>query len=340
MAKAKVADTNNTDIRNYFTPVSTRNLVTPEWAVKSKGITYEESDLSDAASGIVDEENDSDATEAEYRPIKSKGKARSKSVSPKNRTQSPKNKTPSPPSKFTGKAHQSRAPVYRKRDLATDSSAPFGVTQAAFETYLQDTPSKAEPICSCRKPARTNETLIIQCVNKDCIVRWYHKDCLSTRGKLQARHGTYLCQQCKNEKHYADLSRINGWTTKKLVQNETRMPFTGQGIAGTLGNAGNFQAVADPYGLATSASITALSPFTQPVTPGAVTLSRPAVGSEPFLGLEISRPYFVTEAYTRAEEHKRVANEAYESAQVYGCYSDKWDEERGEDEEDEDSTEL
>lgn len=337
MSKAKDTNTRNSDIRNFFTPVNHQGPVTPKRAVKTKNVRYGESDLSDAVSDIGKEIGDSDAPDAEYTPVKNKGKARLNSVSPKNRTLSPKKKTSSPPSKHTGKAQPSHVPVYRKRDPATDNSPPFGVAQAAFEAHYQHTPSKSDLICSCRKPARTNEVLITQCVNKNCKVRWYHKDCLSTRGKLQARHGTYLCEQCQNEKHYTDLSRANGWTTKKLVQDEIGMPFTGQEMAGTLGNTGNFRAITNPYGLATTtatASATTLSPFAKPFTPGGMTatgaaaLGRLAVGSEPCLGLETSRPYFVTKAYTRGGEHRRVADEEYENGQihVYGCQSDEWDE--------------
>jgi hypothetical protein len=227
------------------------------------------------------------------------------------------------------KAQQFYAPVYRKHDPTTDGSPPFGVTQAAFETYNKHLPVKSDLICSCHKPARTNEVPITQCVNKGCKVGWYHKDCLSTRGKLQARHGTYLCEQCQNENYYAELSRTNGWSGKGLVQNEVAMPFTGHEMAGILGNTGNFQAVANPYGLAMSATSNALSPFAQPFIPGitaatdAAVSSRLAVGSEPSLGLETSRPYFVTEAYTRADEYQHVADEAWENAQMCGRYSDE-----------------
>ena len=111
------------------------------------------------------------------------------------------------------------------------------------------------------------------------------------------------------------------------MQNEVAMPFTGHEMARILGNTGNFQAVANPYGLAMSATSNAPSPFAQPFIPGitaatdAAVSSRLAVGSEPSLGLETSRPYFVTEAYTRADEYQHVADEAWENAQMCGRYS-------------------
>ncbi|KAL1800996.1 hypothetical protein ACET3X_001338 [Alternaria dauci] len=331
----------DTDICNVFTVVNPCGPLTPQRAAKINNVNYEELDLSDAAPDTAKDDDDSDTLDGEYMPIKNKGKAKSKSVSPKK-----KRKTPSPPSKPTGKAQKLHAPVYRKHDPTTDGSAPFGVAQAAFEAYNEHVPLKTDLICSCHKPARTNEVLITQCANKDCKIRWYHKDCLNTRGKLQARHGTYLCEQCQGEKYFDELSRVNGWSTEKLIKDEIGMPFTRQEAVETLGNTGNFQAVANPYGLATSAPSNALSPLAQPFTPdtlaatGAADSSRLAVGSEHALGLETSRPYFVTEAYTRAEEHRRIADAAWESAQVNGCYSDEWDEEMGEgDEQGEDVTE-
>jgi hypothetical protein len=133
-----------------------------------------------------------------------------------------------------------------------------------------------------------------------------------------------------------------------LVQDEIGMPITGQEIAGIFGDTGDFQATANPYGLATSTAAdeaTTLSPFAESFTPnakaatGAMALSRLAVGSEPSLGLEISRPYFVTEAYTRGEEHTHIADEEYERAQVYGFYSGEWYDEMGEDGDDEEQEE-
>ncbi|KAG9191488.1 hypothetical protein G6011_10222 [Alternaria panax] len=343
MAKPK-----DIDIRNFFTVVNPQGPSTPQRAVKTKSVDYEEPDLSDDDFDDVKEENDSDAPDGEYTPIRNKGKARSKSISPRTKTvPSPKKKTPSPLSKPAGKVQQPNAPIYRKHDSPIDDSPPFGVAQAALESYTEHVPLKIDLICSCHKPARTNEVLIAQCRNKDCRLRWYHKDCLSMRGKLQARHGTFLCEQCQNEKHYTDLSRANGWTRTKMIQNEIGMPFTAQEMVATLGNTGNFQAVANPYGLATSASSTTLSPFAEPFTPGNMTatdapaLSHLAIGSEPFLGLEMSCPYFVTEAYTKADEHRREADDAWESAQMYGYDSNEWNEEMGEVyEEDEDVTSL
>ena len=322
--RENMTKTEDTNICNIFTVVNPRGPLTLKRSVKTNNIDYEELNLSDDASDAAKEDADPDTPDGEYTPIKNKGKARSKFVSP-----SKKRKRPSPPSKPTVKAQQSHAPVYRKHDPTTDDSPPFGVTQAAFETYNKHLPIKSDLICTCHKPARTNDVPITQCVNKGCKVRWYHKDCLSTRGKLQARHGTYLCEQCQNEKYYAELSRTNGWSGKRLVQNEVAMPFTGHKMAGILGNTGNFQAVANPYGLAMSATSNALSPSAQPFIPGitaatdAAVSSRLAVGSEPSLGLETSRPYFVTEAYTRAGEHQHVADEAWENAQMCGRYSDE-----------------
>jgi hypothetical protein len=343
MAKAK-----DTDTRNYFTVINPNSPPTPQRACKTSNLYYNEADLSDILSDLMNEEDDSDAPGAEYTPIKNKGKVSSKSISPNSRTPSLKKKIPSPPSKPRGKAPAPHAPIHRKRDPATDNSAPFGVTQAAFEAHLRHLPSKTDIICSCRKPARTNNVQITQCANRDCRVRWYHKDCLDRIGKLKSRHGTYLCEQCQNEKHCADLSRANRWSTGRLVQDEIGMPITGQEIAGIFGDTGDFQATANPYGLATSTAAdeaTTLSPFAESFTPnakaatGAMALSRLAVGSEPSLGLEISRPYFVTEAYTRGEEHTHIADEEYERAQVYGFYSGEWYDEMGEDGDDEEQEE-
>ncbi|KAI4701903.1 hypothetical protein J4E89_010422 [Alternaria sp. Ai002NY15] len=319
MARAK-----GTDIRNFFTVINPEGPSTPQRAVKTKNVDDDDTDLSDVPSDISEQEYDPDGPGGEYTPAKNKGKASSNK------------KTPSPPSKPAGKKHSPKAPMYRKRDPAADYTAPFGVTKEAFETHLQHLPAKTDLICSCRKPARTNEVQITQCMNKDCRVRWYHKNCLDRIGKLKARHGTYFCEQCQNEKYYADLSQANGWSTKKLVQNEIGMPFTGPEVAGTFGNTGDFQATENPYGFGMSTS-SALSPSADPFVPNSVAaLSRLAVGSEPSLGLATSRPYFVNEAYTRGQEHARIADEDYEHARLYGCYPERWDED-GNDGDDEDS---
>ncbi|KAI4922916.1 hypothetical protein J4E90_001352 [Alternaria incomplexa] len=316
MARAK-----GTDIRNFFTVINPEGPSTPQRTVKTKNVDGNDTDLSDVPSDISEQEYDPFGPGGEYTPVKGK-------------TASNK-KTPSPPTKPAGKKHSPRAPMYRKRDPAADNTVPFGVTKEAFETHLQHLPAKTDLICSCRKPARTNEVQITQCMNKDCRVRWYHKDCLDRIGKLKARHGTYFCEQCQNEKYYTDLSRANGWSTKRLVQNEIGMSFTGQEVAGTFGNTGDFQATENPYGFGTSAS-SALSPSAEPFVPNsAAALSRLAVGSEPSLGLATSRPYFVNEAYTRGQEHARIADEDYEHARLYGCYPERWDED-GNDGDDED----
>ncbi|KAI4623299.1 hypothetical protein J4E83_004692 [Alternaria metachromatica] len=322
--RESMASAKGTDIRNFFTVINPEGPSTPQRAVKTKNVDGDDTDLSDVPSDISEQEYDPDGPGGEYTPVKNKGKASSNK------------KTPSPPSKPAGKKHSPKAPMYRKRDPAADYTAPFGVTKEAFEAHLQHLPAKTDLICSCRKPARTNEVQITQCMNKDCRVRWYHKDCLDRIGKLKARHGTYFCEQCQNEKYYADLSQANGWSTKKLVQNEIGMPFTGQEVAGTFGNTGDFQAMENPYGFGTSAS-SALSPSAEPFVPNsAAALSRLAMGSEPSLGLATSRPYFVNEAYTRGQEHARIADEDYEHARLYGCYPERWDED-GNDGDDEDS---
>ncbi|KAI4657443.1 uncharacterized protein J4E79_007517 [Alternaria viburni] len=322
--RENMAGAKGTDIRNFFTVINPEGPSTPQRAVKTKNVDGDDTDLSDVPSDISEQEYDPDGPGGEYTPAKNKGKASSNK------------KTPSPPSKPAGKKHSPKAPMYRKRDPAADYTAPFGVTKEAFETHLQHLPAKTDLICSCRKPARTNEVQITQCMNKDCRVRWYHKECLDRIGKLKARHGTYFCEQCQNEKYYADLSQANGWTTKKLVQNEIGMPFTGQEVAGTFGNTGDFQAAENPYGFGMSAS-SPLSPSAEPFVPNsAAALSRLAVGSEPSLGLATSRPYFVNEAYTRGQEHARNADEDYEHARLYGCYPERCDED-GNDGDDEDS---
>ncbi|KAI4643768.1 hypothetical protein J4E93_006781 [Alternaria ventricosa] len=318
MARAK-----GTDIRNFFTVINPEGPSTPQRAVKTKNVDGDDTDLSDVPSDISEQEYDPDGPGGEYTPVKKKGKPSSNK------------KTPSPPSKPAGKKQSPHAPMYRKRDPAANNTVPFGITKEAFETHLQHLPAKTDLICSCRKPARTNEVQITQCMNKDCRVRWYHKDCLDRVGKLKARHGTYFCEQCQNEKYYADLSQANGWSTKKLVQNEIGMPFTGQEVAGTFGNTGDFQAAANSYGLATSSPTNMLSALADPFTPtSAVGLSRLAVGSEPSLGLATSRPYFVNKAYTQGQENARIADEDYEHAQKYGFYPERWDEE-GDDGDDE-----
>ncbi|KAH6872243.1 hypothetical protein BKA58DRAFT_468057 [Alternaria rosae] len=321
MARAK-----GTDIRNFFIVINPQGPSTPKRAVKTRHVNDNETDLSDIPSDIFEQEYDPDGPGGEYTPVKNKGKT------------AQNKKTPSPSSKPAGKKHSPNAPMYRKRDPATDNTAPFGVTKEAFEVHLQHLPSKTDPICSCRKPARTNDVQITQCMNKDCKVCWYHKDCLDRIGKLKARHGTYFCEQCQNEKYYADLSQANGWSTRKLVQNEIGMPFTGQEVAGTFGNTGDFQATANPYGLATTGSMSALSAMAEPFVPNsAAALGRLAVGCQPSLCLATSRPYFVNKAYTQGQENARIADEDYEHAQRYGFYPERWDEE-GDDGEDEDES--
>jgi hypothetical protein len=321
MAKAK-----DDDIRNFFTVINPQGPSTPQRVVKTKDLDDILAHLSDVPPDISENENESELSEAEYTSTKNKGKA------------STNKNIPSPQSKHAGKGHPSKAPIHRKRDAGTDTP-PFGISKEAFEAHIQHVPSKTDLICSCQKPARTNDVQITQCMNKECIVRWYHKDCLEKMGKFKAKHGTFLCQQCQNEKYYGDLSRANGWSMKKLVENEIGMPFTGQEVAGTFGNTGEFHATANPYGLAKPDAISMLSASAEPFTPtSAEALSRLAVGSEPSLGLTTSRPYFVNEAYTRGYEHARIADEDYEHVQVYGFYPERWDDD-GDDGDDEDDGE-
>jgi hypothetical protein len=123
------------------------------------------------------------------------------------------------------------------------------------------------------------------------------------------------------------------------VRDEISVPFTGIEMSGVLRNPGGFEARADPYGLAVPLQTT-LSPFAREFTPciaGAAALARLAVGSQPSLGLDTSRPYFVNEAYTNAQQHAREADGAYEHAMVYGYYSDEWNEEMSEENGDDDT---
>jgi hypothetical protein len=339
MAKQKEMEKAGLDIRTFFTSVNKPGTSpagkedttqttqagpsTPKRAAKEK-VVYEESDFSDER-WSVSPSQDEDAPTALYSPVV-KGKGKSNATTSPSTPKSAK-ATPGPP--YT--------PVLRKRPDTEDDDVPSGVTPEAWEDHLNRIPEKHKKICSCRQAAQTYDVQLTQCANPTCTIGWFHKECLDKSGKIKARWGTYVCETCRNDEHFAELAQKNGRTTKKLVERELALPFTAEQMAGSLRNMGGFEASRKPYGLGTTT--TRLSPMAACFTPSAATatgakrLAQLAVGSAPSLGLATSRPYFVNEAYTNAKEHAEEADEEWERAQVVGYYdvaSDEWDEEMGE----------
>jgi hypothetical protein len=95
-------------------------------------------------------------------------------------------------------------------------------------------------ICSCEQPAKTGDVLIVQCRNTECLVRWYHYECLKDASeKGTARFGTLLCGVCKGEKYWGKAEGVT----------DLSMPFTREEILGEIMDEFGAGGAGDPYGL-------------------------------------------------------------------------------------------
>jgi hypothetical protein len=219
------------------------------------------------------------------------------------------------------------APVFRKPPTPTTLHPP-SVTAEAFALHLLWTPDPTEPICTCRKPARTYEVPITQCVEPGCNTVWFHKACLDKTGKLKAKFGTYLCGVCAVAREWKDNDVGNGNREGRDVQ-----MFMKRDLEAVLPGAGGFEGVEDPYGLA---SMSMMGKSKEGVVSETQTqkLGKIAVGSLASLGYEVSRPWFLHQAYANRAEHVSRADWEYDADREY----DGEEEDRDKESEDEDES--
>jgi hypothetical protein len=202
----------------------------------------------------------------------------------------PKKKAPSipKPDKITPSKSGTQPPFPLFFAKRTPVAALDTISEHVYEEYQTRQPSAREIICSCSKPARTNKVTIAQCSNTDCAIGWYHYECLDKPGKISCRHGRWVCQHCKNETHFKNLEKQNGWSVEKMVESEFKMPFTGQEMLAAMPNLGGGMGVPNPYGfgVAQEQNTAMFTPM-----PG-------ALGSLACFGYVESSPYAVNNAYT------------------------------------------
>lgn len=96
-------------------------------------------------------------------------------------------------------------------------------------------------ICSCKKPARTFESRIVQCNNPECAVGWYHYTCLDRSAKISSLWGNLHCQACRQMDEWS--LRAGGKMTRI---EDFKIPFAREDILAALMVGGE----TDPYGLA------------------------------------------------------------------------------------------
>jgi hypothetical protein len=220
-------------------------------------------------------------------------------------------------------------PVFAKRPPTT---IPDTLSDIAFRAYLLRVPSFTETICSCRAAARTPSVKIVQCSNTDCVVGWYHYDCLDKSAKLSCRHGTLVCQHCKNETYFRERDEKNGWSIEKMAEAEIAVPFSGVEMLGAMPAQGGGYGVVDPYGLGAAVE-----------GPGvAARVSRGALGKLGFFGYAASAPFLVDKAYVwgtaelylseprEAGEEENYEGEQEEEGEVQGEEEEGWEDVDGE----------
>ncbi|KAF1947450.1 hypothetical protein EJ02DRAFT_429884 [Clathrospora elynae] len=327
-----------------FTPAAAEASPSNVRMAKADKVVYEESELSSAPSTLHNEE-DPQAAAASSSPLNQT----STTKSPHKKLIPILNLPPTPTTKpklqlLTADTTSSLIlPVLRKRLSISPSQAPPTISQATYDAFQARTPEPDELICWCQKPARTGDVHLTQCVKKDCIVVWYHKECLDKRGKLQARFGTYLCDLCRNEEYFAGLGKKKENKTTTVVEGEGEgkeegfsKAFTAREIVRKIPGIGGFVGMERPYGFGTQSETGGfvLAPPARGVRQGhsARALSHMAVGSMPSLGYPISRPHFVNQAYTNTQTHMKEADKAYEDTQLRGYHADQ---NKGGDEDDE-----
>jgi hypothetical protein len=166
-------------------------------------------------------------------------------------------------------------------------AAPDTISEHIYAKYQTRQPSAKEIICSCSKPARTNDVMIAQCFNADCVIGWYHYACLDKSEKISCRHGRWTCQHCKNETHFKDLEKQNGWSVEKMLKSEVKLPFTGQEILAAMPNLGGGIGIVNPYGFGVA----------QEQDVAMFTPKPDVLGSLAFFGYAESSPHAVKTAY-------------------------------------------
>jgi hypothetical protein len=218
----------------------------------------------------------------------------------------PKKKAPSipKPDKVTPSKADIQPPFPLFFAKRTPVAAPGTISEHVYEEYQTRQPSAREIICSCSKSARTNDVMIAQCSNTDCAIGWYHYDCLDKPGKISCRYGRWVCQHCKNETHFKNLEKQNGWSVEKMLESEFKMYFTGQEMLAAMPNLGGGMGVPNPYGfgVAQEQDTAMFTPM-----PG-------ALGSLGFFGYAESSPHAVENAYTapRAYVDRREGESEHE----------------------------
>jgi hypothetical protein len=258
--------------------------------------------------------SEDDNTEAE------EARAMTKVVTPPTRKFKPlsKNKPPPPPKsiKQTAKAKDDKTqpqlkPFFAKYANLSPEAIPDTISEYTYRAHQARVPNAKEYICSCRKPARTFEVQLAQCANAECGIGWYHYDCLDKSGKLKARHGTMVCQYCRNEQHFKEMEAQNGWSVEKLAQQEMSMSFSGKDILATLPGLGGGVGVVDPSGLGTMMAVQHEEVETPKYAQG-------ALGCLGFLGYAVSMPEVLSDAYKNGYVHRAAwqAREAAEEAEM------------------------
>jgi hypothetical protein len=123
-----------------------------------------------------------------------------------------------------------------KGKQAISAKSYYSTTSSFEERFI---PSACAIICSCRKPAETFSKKIVECLNPDCRVGWYHYTCLNKSAKLSSLHGKWTCQWCKAEDQWIT---VNGLTDMKS-------PFSAKDMINALDLPVGVAIHANPYGL-------------------------------------------------------------------------------------------
>lgn len=328
MKLSKQDATGTSDIRNFFLkPTADKEAMAPATrSANSKPIDVERPELEGEQS--TSSSPPSDATIALDKSYVPDQQPRGRSSARKTKTKST-NTTPTPKPSTSPPF----APILAKR---APTPAPSGVSDYAWHPHQVRIPSATEIICSCSKAARTPDVKIVQCSNTDCVVGWYHYDCLDKSAKLSCRHRTLVCSHCRIDAQSREADARNGWSVEKMVEGECRLVFGGREMVAAMPVLGGGYGVVDPYGLDTLG----VAPAS---TPAAVAKSSPgALGSLNLFGYAASAPFMLNYAYVHGTAHlhlsppKKVSTEEmygeYEEEEYYDEEEEEGDEVVGEDE--------
>ncbi|KAH7066774.1 hypothetical protein BKA63DRAFT_607678 [Paraphoma chrysanthemicola] len=230
---------------------------------------------------------------------------------PKRKIKPASKKKPPPPPKPTTlkdlkptKPQPPFTPFLAKHAKLSITDIPSHISEYTFPTSIARIPQTKEIICHCRKPARTPHIQLAQCANMTCNIGWYHYECLDKSGKIRARHGTMLCQYCRNEGYFREVAERNG---SKLVEGELSVPFSAVDVLARMPGPGGVLGVRDPYGLATMSEV--------PRVDGQASVyEKGALGRMALFGYEDAVPEMLGEAYRNGKVHRAewMAREAEE----------------------------